>query len=510
MVDSKFKKYFVLIGTGIAALIVCADFTVVATVLPIIQKELGFTIAQLQWVMAAFGLFFASCLVAAGKLGDTYGRRRCIYIGVIGFAVVSFLAGISHQPLQLIVCRCFQGLFAAVVVPSGMALTAHAFSKKARGKAIASFVAIVGFGLALGPVVGGWVTSFFAWRWIFFMNVPLAAISLLICLSWVDESSMNEKVKIDWLGMFTLMFLLICLVYSITQAPISGWFSPLTLVSLLLGLTGIVFFVWIEKHAVAPLMPITLIANANFILACMINVVAVGFSFMVLFILPLYLRTIVGLPAGKIGSLVFPMTAMTFFMPFVGGVWLDKQGRYPVAFMIVILVVMAFLLFSFFSLSSSLLFVVLSSVIFGLGWGLANGAGIPIGLLHMPQDHVAVASGAQITVLNVFGVMALAAGGALLHHLMNSRLSSLLSQAGLKFTKAQVHQLITSSLSVTGTAQRVPAQLSHQISLYIKDAFLFGFRGAAIMFVILSTILLFGVCIMFKKRKTTTYSKNSK
>lgn len=508
------KKYGALIGLGISGLIIGVDFNVVSIILPVIQKALGSSIAQLQWMITAFGLFFCSWLVAMGKLGDAYGHRRLLYVGVIGFGIASLLAGLTQISGQLIACRCLQGLFAAPIFPCGMALTTQIFPKEEQGRAIAIYTALVGIGLAIGPVVGGVISSLLGWRWVFFFNIPVIIISLIACIIWVAESSTMKKVEIDWIGMATLIVLLTCLVYGITQAPVYGWKSGRIIASLSVGLIGIIAFFCVEKRAVSPLIPFKYIASPHFMLGSVLNVAAVSFAIFVIFIMPLYLHTIRAFSVDQLGLLLLPMTLMTFIMPYIGGLWLDKRGPKPIAILVLALVIVAFFLFTFFSSQSSVLFIVLSLVLFGMAWGLANGSGNPIAVSQVSSDHVAAVAGAAMTVINIFGVLSVAVGGAVFHHLMLKQISAvILSITGLKPTGSQLYSLATGALSSSQHFSALLGKISPQLIPHAKEvmqaSFLFGFRGVTFLFLVLSILLLFGAIWALRSHARSERMKHS-
>lgn len=195
------KKWWALVGVGIASFLGCIDFTIVNTALPAIKTSLHATVNQLQWIINIFSLALCACMVIMGRLADIYGRRKVLYIGMLVFAVSSFLAGCAINIQWLIVWRLIQGVACSILYTASGAIVSNVFPVEERGKAMGIFFGIAFSGLAAGPVLGGLIVGVFSWRWVFLVNVPVVIISLIICTLSVPESkSPLANRKIDYLG----------------------------------------------------------------------------------------------------------------------------------------------------------------------------------------------------------------------------------------------------------------------------------------------------------------------
>ena len=241
------NKWWVLIGTGIAAIIVGIDFTVVNTSLANIQHDLNMGISQLQWIMAGFGITFCALLVAMGRLGDITGRRKILYFGIIGFGLALLGAGFSTTPHFLIAMRVLQGVCGAAIFPCGMAITANAFPQEEQGRALGIYGSIVGIGLAFGPVLGSIIVTLLNWRWIFFINIPVVIVSLLICFVNVQESKMSDHASVDWSGAGLVIIFLGALSFAINEGSNFGWFSPVIIIAMLIAIVGFIGLIFVEK-----------------------------------------------------------------------------------------------------------------------------------------------------------------------------------------------------------------------------------------------------------------------
>jgi len=284
------SKWWVLLGTCLAGVMVAFDFTIVNTSLSSIQENLQSTMQQLQWFIAGFGLTFCAFLATAGRLADMLGRRKLLYIGLVVFGIASIGAGMSENSWQLIMFRLIQGFAGSVVFPAGMAITVNAFPKKEEGRALGVYGSIIGIGLAFGPLLGGLITASASWRWIFYINIPVIIASFIICMATVHESRLKEKMKIDWWGMLLMSLFVSSLIYAVTEGPDFGWSSPLIIGLLILSLVSLVLLLVVEQRAAMPLFPLKLFENRGFLMGCIFYVVSISSAWVLSFFAPLYLH----------------------------------------------------------------------------------------------------------------------------------------------------------------------------------------------------------------------------
>ncbi len=215
---SENKKWWALIGVGIASFLGCIDFTIVTTALPAIQNNLHASIIQLQWIINIFTLALSSFMVVMGRLADIYGRRKILYIGMATFAGSSLLAGCATNIELLIFWRLIQGVSCAILYTASGAIVSHAFPIEERGRAMGIFFGISFTGLAAGPVIGGFIVGTLSWCWVFFVNVPVVIISLIICMLSIPKSKDTSiSPKIDYIGALTLMLAISSLILHLKQ-----------------------------------------------------------------------------------------------------------------------------------------------------------------------------------------------------------------------------------------------------------------------------------------------------
>jgi EmrB/QacA subfamily drug resistance transporter len=299
-----------------ALAIVCAaffmtvlDVSIVNVALPSIGKSLHFTEANLQWVITAYAITFGGFLLLGGRAADLLGRRRVFYVGVMLFTFASFLCGLAWSEGVLIGARALQGLGAAIISPAALSIITTSFDEgPERNKALGIWGAIGGSGAAVGVLAGGILTKYLGWEWIFFVNVPVGALALLLAPRYVRESRSGRAQTQDIAGAVTITSGLALLVYSVSEAPNRGWTSAWTIILLALAVVLLIAFVAIESRAKDPLMPfhifkVKTVAGANVAGLLLGAVVFANF-----FLLTLYVQRVLGWSALKTG-LTFIATA---------------------------------------------------------------------------------------------------------------------------------------------------------------------------------------------------------
>src|SRR5881227_2768758 len=215
---SKLAGRWVLVATTLASSMAFIDSTVVNVALPALQTNLNASIVDVQWVIEAYSLLLSALLLVGGSLGDHYGRRRIFLLGVAVFALASGACGLAGDIHQLIVARALQGLGAALLVPGSLAIISNSFSEQERGRAIGVWSGFSAITTGVGPVLGGWLIEHVSWRAVFFINLPLALVVVLISLRYVAENSDRENTRIDWLGAILAALSLGALVYGLIES----------------------------------------------------------------------------------------------------------------------------------------------------------------------------------------------------------------------------------------------------------------------------------------------------
>jgi EmrB/QacA subfamily drug resistance transporter len=306
------RRWLALAVVGTAFFMTILDVSIVNVALPTIGKDLHFSRENLQWVVTAYALTFGGFLLLGGRAADLLGRRRVFMVGVVLFTLASLTCGLSNSEAVLIAARAVQGVGAAIISPAALSIVSATFTEGAeRNKALGIWGALGGSGAAVGVLLGGVLTKYAGWEWIFFVNVPVGALVLVAAPRIVRESRVEvEERHYDPLGAITVTGGLALLVYTLSRAPFVGWGSARTILLLLVAFALIGAFLLIERTVTAPLMPFDIfrvrtVAGANVVGMLLGAVIFANF-----FLLTLYVQTVLGYSALRAG-VTFLATAGT-------------------------------------------------------------------------------------------------------------------------------------------------------------------------------------------------------
>jgi EmrB/QacA subfamily drug resistance transporter len=308
------RRWKALAVLGVAYLMVVLDVSIVNVALPSIQKDLDFAPENLQWVVSAYALTFGGFLLLGGRAGDVLGRKRIFTVGLLAFAAFSLLCGLSVSSGMLIAARALQGAAGAILSPSVFSITMVTFEEGAeRNKALGILGAIAGSGAAIGVLLGGVLTEYAGWEWIFFVNVPIGLGTIYFVQRVVRESRVEGlRRHFDAAGAVSVTASLMLLVYGLTQAPNKGWASGQTIGVLIASAALMVAFLFIEMRSPSPLVPLNFFRKRTPTGA---NIVGFGLGTMVFgmfFLLSLYQQEVLGFSALKtgVGYLAVALTAV--------------------------------------------------------------------------------------------------------------------------------------------------------------------------------------------------------
>ena len=329
---SQAKKVITLVVACLGSLIVLVDTTIVATALPTIQNSLHADLSGLQWAVDAYTLAFAALMLTSGTLGDRFGRKRLFLIGLILFLIGSAVCGFAPTLSWLLLGRTVQGIGAAALAPGSLAVLAAAFPEpRTRAQVIGIWSGVSGLGLALGPLAGGWLIQVSSWSMIFFVNLPIGAVVLLLGLLGLSESRNPAARKIDPLGQIFAVGTLVCLIMALIEGTSNGWTSPLILGLFAGSVAGFLAFLLVEALVREPMIPLGLFKNRVFWIANVASIV-LGFIIMgALFFLVQFLQNVQGNTALDAGLKTLPVSVGIFAIaPLVGRMTARLGPRLPI------------------------------------------------------------------------------------------------------------------------------------------------------------------------------------
>jgi EmrB/QacA subfamily drug resistance transporter len=322
------RRWLILAVLSVAQLMVVLDATVVNIALPSAQKALHFSDSNRQWVVTAYTLGFGSLLLLGGRLSDLFGRKRTLITGLAGFAVASAVGGTAQSFGPLIAARAVQGIFGALLAPAALSLLTTTFADpQERGKAFGIFGAIAGAGAGIGLLLGGVLTEYLSWRWCLYVNLGFAAVAGTGALLLLSKHARSAKPRFDIPGTLTASAGLFALVYGFSEADRNGWGASSTLGFLAAGVALLVVFVFIQRRAAHPLLPLRIVLDRNRGGSYMAMFIAAIGMFGVFLFLTYYLQQTLGYSPVKSGLAYLPMigaivatstTASTVLLPRVG------------------------------------------------------------------------------------------------------------------------------------------------------------------------------------------------
>jgi EmrB/QacA subfamily drug resistance transporter len=416
--DTSHTKWWTLVAVCAGVFMLLLDITIVNVALPQIQNDFSASLADLQWVLDAYALTLAAFLLTAGSIGDARGHKRVFAAGLVIFTTGSILCGAAPNALFLSLARAFQGIGGAIMFATALALIANAFAPRERGVAFGVFGAVTGVAVAVGPVLGGALTSGLSWRWIFFVNVPVGLAALAVTIWGVAESRTDAGAHVDWAGCATFSIALAALVYGLIRSHPDGWGSPGVWGSLVLSGVMLVTFVVVERRMRNPMFDFSLLRVPTFS-GGLIAAWAISASlFSLLTYIVIYLQAIQGYSALQAGLRFLPLTLVIFLVAGVAG---RLSSLMPIRWLIgpgFLLIAVGLLVMRGNDPTQSWTHLVPGFVIAGVGAGLVNTplASTAVGVVE--PRRAGMASGVNST----FRQVGIATGIALLGSILSSQL----------------------------------------------------------------------------------------
>jgi EmrB/QacA subfamily drug resistance transporter len=471
------QKNWLLAATILGSSMAFIDSTVVNVALPALQSTFHASVVDVQWVVESYGLFLAALILVGGSLGDLLGRRLIFLVGVALFAAASAWCGLSANIHQLILARSVQGVGAALLVPGSLALISTSFDEKSRGQAIGTWSGFTAITTGIGPVLGGWLVEHASWRWVFLINLPLAAAVIVISLWRIPESRSAGGQSIDWLGAVLATVGLGGLVSGFLESVNLGWKSPLVLCSLLVGVSCLVAFVFLEARSAAPMLPLKMFASrsfsgTNFLTLCLYAAVGIFF-----FVFPLNLIQVQGYSTTATGAALVPFILLMFFLSRWSGGLVARYGpRGPLVFG-PLLTAVGFVLFALPSIGNGYWTAFFPAiVIVGFGMAVTVAPLTTVVMSSAKQDQAGAASGINNAVARVAGVLAIAVLGIIMVSAFSSRLHQSLAHAAVPPNIVQQLQANSSKLGGLQVPDGVDEPTRGLVQEAIRRSFVFGFR----------------------------------
>ncbi len=480
-VGPRYSKTWILVATILGSSMAFIDGTAVNVALPVMQRELGATLAQLQWVIVAYALFLGSLLLVGGALGDRLGRRRVFVVGIVVFAGASVWCGLAPSVGQLIAGRALQGIGGALFVPGSLALIGACFTDEERGKAIGTWSGASGLMAATGPLLGGFLAEEFSWRWVFFINVPIAVVVIVIALARVPESG-NAGGRVDWIGGLLATLGLGALAYGLIESGGRGLGDPVVAASIALGVGGLAAFVFAETRVQSPMMPLGVFRSRSFAGANVLTLLLYAGLGGAIFFLPLNLVLVQGYSGTQAGAALLPfMVLIAGLSRFMGGLVVRTGAKLPLVVGPAVAGV-GFLLFTVPGVGGSYWTTFFPAIVaFGLGMSITVAPLVTVVMSTVDQSLSGLASGINNAVSRVASLLALAVFGAVALAFFGGALDSRLADANVPADVVEQLEGERTKLAAAQAPEGLEPDVEAAVDRAIDLAFVDAFRGVMVI-----------------------------
>lgn len=499
-------KWWTLTVVSAATFMLILDITIVNVAIPSIQHSLNPTFAAVQWIVDAYSLALATIVLNAGSLADRYGRKKLFMLGIAIFTIASAVCGGATTPLMLDISRAVQGIGGGIMFATSLSLLAQDFHGKERGIAFGIWGAVTGAAIAIGPLLGGLITNYLTWRWIFYVNLPIGILTLVITGLRLRDSRNVKETKTDWPGAIVLSGALFCLVLGLIEANEWGWHSD-TIVSLFAGAAILmVCFLGIEAYTKQPILDLKLFRKPSFTGA---QIAAIGISasiFSLFLYITLYFQDILGMSALQAGIRFLPVTVVAFVVAAISG---RLSSVVPGRLMIgigLLLVAIGLAISYGVTVDTGWTHLLPGLIVSGFGIGMINPSLANVAIGVVPPQESGMASGVN----NTFRQIGIAGGIAVLGALFQLSIRNTLNNSVLA-QHLNANQLSNVTSAVSGGESSLvikssPQQYKEVVASVTHHAFITGFNE---LLIVTSLIALVGAIFSFamiRRKDMATYN----
>jgi len=468
----------ILTATILASGMAFLDGSVVGIAVPTIQAKLNATITGIQWIVNGYTLMLCSLILISGALGDKFGRKKIFIYGIGLFIISSYLCSISQSINQLVIFRIIQGIGGAMMVPGSLSIINIAFEEHNRGYAIGVWSGFAGGVGALAPLLGGWLVQTFGWPSVFYINIPLGIIALLLAFKYIPETRDNESTQIDILGAFLIFLSLLGIAWGLISVSDLGWNNPAIAISLVGGITAFIFFIIVQKKSKHPLVPFN-IFNSSLVVGANLATLFLYFALSgVIFFLVLNLQQVQHYSPIIAGLAMLPTILLITFLSGVGGKVADKIGpRLPMILgPLVVAIGMTILAFSG-THANYFTQIFPGLILFGLGMSFVI-APLTKSALAVEGKYSGAASGINNAVARIAGLLAIALLGLIVVSLFEGHLSHTINSLSMKNSMKEQIMIQQDKLAGIEIPHNFDMQTKNEIQNAIDTSFVYGFRWA--------------------------------
>jgi EmrB/QacA subfamily drug resistance transporter len=413
--DPENRKWWTLGAVAFGLFMIMLDNTIVNVALPSIQRDLDIGISELEWVFNGYALTFGVLMLTGGKLADLLGRRRIFIAGLVIFTIASLFCGLATSAAWLIGARVLQGAGSALMNPATLSIITATFPPRQRGMAIGIWAGVSAMALAIGPLVGGLITEHWSWNWIFFINVPIGILAILVTRLVVDESrDTSAEQRLDLPGLLSSGIALFALTYGLIEANTYGWTSARILSLFALAAVSFAAFILLELHQRAPMLDLNLFRNGTFAGTNSVMLLVGLAMFGVFFYNSLFIQNVMGWSAVQTGASFLPMTVLIILVAPAAGKWSDRVGSRWLMGVGMVLLSISLLIFSRLDASSDFWDILPGLLVGGFGMAIVMTPTTAAAMGSVPVDKAGVGSAVLNSMRQVGGALGIAVMGAII------------------------------------------------------------------------------------------------
>ena len=461
------RRWWALLVLTTSLLIIALDNTILNVALPTLVRELDASASQLQWMVDAYVVVFAGLLLTMGALGDRFGRRGALSLGLGIFGVMSVVAAFSGSANQLISARAVMGIGGALIMPSTLSIITNIFPPNERGRAIGIWAGVSGAGIAFGPLVGGWLLEHYWWGSVFLINVPIVIAGLVGGRLLVPTSKDPKASPLDPLGVVLSIAGLATLVYAIIEAPNHGWADPWTLTLFAVAVAILVFFVIWELRATYPMLDVRFFENPRFTAASIAITMVFFAMFGSMFVLTQYFQFVLGYSPLEAGARLAPVALVMAVAAPTSARVVEKIGTKIVVTTGLVVVAISLVLFAGLTVDTSYPELLWRLAVLGVGMGFVMAPATESIMGSLPLAKAGVGSAVNDTTRQVGGALGVAILGSLVASHYTSAVASIAAQL-----PAQAAAFVSDSVGgALGVAKQLPPALASQVAATARSAF---------------------------------------